>query len=204
MHKFPVRYYLRWITNQSYPWIPASHKIKWFIYWVIFDSGPGYAKSVSEVFFYSRVFVYMPRRNSGISSNVAWTTHKGSWFIHFFITGLLMLLLIQFFGVNSGLQGTVIIYNVCSFIFFHWLIGDPFTAEYKEFTFWEQMAMQLEESSSLKFMALYPIFLFLFVHRLVTWNKILFCIAFISLLFVVVPKLGFMHMKRVFGIRRYD
>lgn len=148
----------------------------------------------------------MPKRRIkvNVSQNVSWTLKKGSWVAHFLITGLITLLFTQMFGKNLGLQISVITYNVCSFIFFHWIIGDPFNADYKEYTFWEQMATQLEDSSSLIFMALYPIFLFLFVHRSVEWNTKLFFIAFISLMFVVIPKLGFMHMKRVFGIKRYD
>lgn len=146
----------------------------------------------------------MPRKEVGLSSNISWTIQKGSWAIHFVITGIIALLFTQFFGTNTGLQIGTITYNVISFIFFHWIVGDPFTLEYKGFTFWEQMASQLGESSSLKFLALYPIFLFLFVHRIVIWNKALFLTAFASLMFVVVPKLGFMHLKRVFGIKRYD
>jgi hypothetical protein len=42
------------------------------------------------------------------------------------------------------------------------------------------------------------------VSRLITWNLRLFIVAIISLGFVVVPKLGFMHMKRVFGIKTHD
>lgn len=142
--------------------------------------------------------------SGAVSSNVSWTIHKGSWIIHFVITGLIALSLTQVFGKNYGLQISVICYNIISFMFFHWIIGDPFTSEYGDCTFWEQMALQLGESSSLKFLALYPVFLFLVVHRTVEWNRKLFFTAFISLMLVVVPKLGFMHMKRVFGIRRYD
>lgn len=148
----------------------------------------------------------MPKKNSkiGISSNVSWTIQKGSWLVHFVITGLITLLFTQAFGRNKGLQLALILYNCSSFLFFHWIVGDPFNSEYKDFTFWEQMNIQLEDSSSLTFMALYPIVLFFAVHRLVEWEKSLFFIASISLLFVVIPKLGFMHMKRVFGIKRYD
>jgi len=146
----------------------------------------------------------MAKKEVGLSSNISWTVQKGSWAIHFVITGIIGLFFTQFFGVNTGLQISTIAYNVISFIFFHWIVGDPFTIEYTGFTFWEQMAVQLGESSTLKFLALYPILLFLFVHRTVEWNFALFLIAFISLMFVVIPKLGFMHLKRIFGIKRYD
>lgn len=139
-----------------------------------------------------------------LSSNVSWTIQKGSWAIHFIITILITFFFNQMFGVNTGLQMVVIAYNVISFIFFHWIVGDPFTTEFKQFTFWEQMASQLEESHSLTFLSLYPVLLFLLINRFVYWSLTLFILAFISLILVVVPKLGFMHMKRVFGIKRYD
>lgn len=140
----------------------------------------------------------------GLSSNISWTVQKGSWLSHIIITILLLLVFVQLLGKNLGLQYAVITYNVCSFIFFHWLIGDPFDSEYKDCTFWEQMAIQLGHSSTLKFMALYPVAFFMAVHSMVKWNKWLLIAAGISLTLVVIPKLGFMHMKRVFGIRRYD
>lgn len=154
------------------------------------------------------IFIYLHMKNkknkTALSSNISWTIQKGSWAIHFIITLLITFLFNQMFGVNTGLQIAVITYNILSFIFFHWIVGDPFSTEYKQFTFWEQMASQLEESSSLTFLALYPILLFLLINRLVHWNITLFVLSFISLILVVIPKLGFMHMKRVFGIKRYD
>lgn len=139
-----------------------------------------------------------------VSSNVSWTIQKGSWLIHFLVTGLLTLLFVQLLGKNLGLQWALISYNVGSFIFFHWIVGDPFNAEFKDCTFWEQMALQLGHSTSLKFMALYPVLFFMIVHQMVTWNMWLLVVAGITSLLVVIPKLGFMHMKRVFGIKRYD
>lgn len=148
----------------------------------------------------------MGKKNSNvdISSNVAWTYQKGSWLVHFLITGLITLLFTKFLGKNKGLQVALIFYNVSSFIFFHWIVGDPFNSKYKKFTFWEQMSVQLGDSSSLTFLSLYPIVLFFGVHRMVTWEKTYLILAIISLAFVVIPKLGFMHTKRVFGIKRYD
>lgn len=140
----------------------------------------------------------------GISSNISWTVQKGSSIAHVVITGLITLLFTKTFGKNKGLQLALIFYNFCSFLFFHWIIGDPFNAKFREFTFWEQMQAQLEDSSSLTFLSIFPIVLFFAVHRIVEWEKSLFIISSVTLLFVVVPKLGFMHMKRIFGIKRYD
>jgi len=139
-----------------------------------------------------------------VSSNISWTIQKGSWIAHIIITTLLSLLFVQLLGLNLGMQYAIITYNVCSFIFFHWIVGDPFNSDYKDCTFWEQMAIQLGHTSTLKFMALYPVAFFMIAHTIVTWNVWLLIVASITLALVVIPKLGFMHMKRVFGIKRYD
>jgi ORMDL family len=139
-----------------------------------------------------------------ISENISWTVQKGASVMHFILTFLICLILTQAFGYNMAWQLTVIIYNILTFIFFHWIVGDPFDTNYRNYTFWEQITEQLEHSYSLIFMSVYPVLLFMAVNRIVVWNTWLFYIAVISLAFVVVPKLGFMHMKRIFGIKRFD
>lgn len=139
-----------------------------------------------------------------VSQNISWTIQKGSWLIHFVLTFLFWIVFSQIWGYSKGWQVSVICYNFITFFFFHWIVGDPFDTNYRGFTFWEQMAVQLGQTSTLKFMAIYPVLLFMFVNRLVDWDKKLLCIAVISLALVVVPKLGFMHLKRILGIRRYD
>ncbi|KAI4291456.1 hypothetical protein PAPHI01_0730 [Pancytospora philotis] len=139
-----------------------------------------------------------------VSQNISWTIQKGSWIIHFVLTGIFWASYSQLFGYAKAWQLTAITYNISTFIFFHWMIGDPFDATYRDFTFWEQMAVQLGQTSTLKFMAIYPVLLFMFVSRLVEWKVKYFIPGVISLVLVVVPKLGFMHMRRIFGIKRHD
>lgn len=143
-------------------------------------------------------------RKSAISQNISWTIQKGSWMIHFILTGVFVSAFSQILGYSKAWQLTVITYNSTTFIFFHWIVGDPFDNSYRDFTFWEQMAEQLGQTSTLKFMSIYPVLLFMFVTRLVNWEFTYFILAVISLVLVVVPKLGFMHMKRIFGIKRHD
>lgn len=142
----------------------------------------------------------LKEKQLAISQNVSWTIQKGSWLIHFVMTGLFLVLYSQIFGFSKACQLTVITYNIATFIFFHLIVGDPFDNTYRNCTVWEQMAVQLNQSSTLKFMSTYPVLLFVLVTRLVEWSRVYFYIAFISLLFVVIPKLGFMHMRRLFGI----
>lgn len=147
----------------------------------------------------------MPRGEEvPVSQNISWTIQKGSWLVHFVITFLIWVTLAELFGRSTAWQLTTTLYNITTFIFFHWIVGDPFNTDYHEFTFWEQMAAQLGHSSTLIFMSLYPVILFMVASRFVIWDLKLLSAAIISLILVVVPKLGFMHMKRVFGIRKYN
>ena len=139
-----------------------------------------------------------------ISQNIIWTIKRGSWAIHFLLTFVIWVVLMQVLGSDQAWQLTVILYNAFTFLFFHWIVGDPFNTDYRGFTFWEQMADQLGQTATLKFMALYPTLLFMFVSRIATWSRVYLCLAIISLVLVTVPKFGFMHMKRIFGIQRYD
>lgn len=139
-----------------------------------------------------------------ISENISWTIKKGSWIVHILFTITLWLIFTQLFNCKIGLQLTVIFYNLITFIFFHLNVGDPFDNTYKQFTFWEQMVVQLGDTNTLKFIAIYPFVLFIISLRLDNWNNGLFIIALISIALVIIPKFGFMHMKRLFGIKRQD
>lgn len=139
------------------------------------------------------------------SQNISWTLYPGSWLVHFIITFFIWTICGQLWGRAFAWQLTVLIYNATTFVFFHWIVGDPFDTAYREFTFWEQMAVQLGHTPSLLFMSFYPVLLFVVSTRMVAqWNTGLFWSAVVSLGFVVVPKLSFMHMKRLFGIRKYN
>lgn len=138
------------------------------------------------------------------SDNIAWVLQKGSWILHFVLTFLIYTVLGQIVSYNKSLQLTLITYNIVTFIFFHWIVGDPFDKNYREFTFWEQLSEQIDANSTLIFMSVYPIILFTIVSRCVKWNIYLYIISLITLFLVTIPKLSFMHMKRIFGLRRYD
>ncbi|KAG0438934.1 hypothetical protein DMUE_2782 [Dictyocoela muelleri] len=140
---------------------------------------------------------------SGLSQNIAWTITKGSWLTHIFLTISINTLFSNLFGKNKGLQTTIIVYNIITFIFFHWILGDPFNSQYNNHTFWEQLVEQLDNySESLLFLGVYPIVLFIICNHLVYWDSILFYLSVTSLGLVLIPKLGCMHLRRVFNLRR--
>lgn len=136
-------------------------------------------------------------RRVGVSQNVAWTLQRGSWIIHVLTVVFLKLTLSTVFGSEVGWQLGLIIYNICTFIFFHLISGDPFTNKYGFCTFWEQLSEQLEDSSGLIFIAIFPLLAFIMINFIVRWNPFLFWACVASLFLVVVPKLGFMHLKRI-------
>ncbi|KAL6122203.1 hypothetical protein NUSPORA_00762 [Nucleospora cyclopteri] len=148
----------------------------------------------------------MKRKTSTVclSANISWTIQKGSWIMHPLLTFAIYLLTSYFFTSNYSLQLTLVSYNMITFIFFHWIVGDPFDKNNREFTFWEQVTEQIEAPSTLIYMSLFPVVLFMFVNRIVDWNIKMYILSVISLLLVTIPKLSFMHMKRLFGVRRYD
>lgn len=139
-------------------------------------------------------------KNSGLSQNIQWALQTKSWATHVLGTLGCLFLYLLFFDMNTGVQLTILTYNVTTFIFFHAIMGDPFDHRFKSCTFWEQMCEQVNNPRSLMFMSLYPCFLFALGSRLVEWNIVMFYLCVFSLCIVIIPKFGFMHMKRIFGI----
>lgn len=137
-----------------------------------------------------------------ISDNISWTVQKGSWITHIVVTVLFLLVFRTLLNPNLAWQFTVLFYNFATFIFFHWIVGDPFDHDYYDCTFWEQMNEQLSATSSMVFLGAFPVVLFMMCNHLVVWGY-LFYPCIVSLGLVVIPKLGFMHKKRLFGIRDF-
>lgn len=135
-----------------------------------------------------------------VSENIAWTLQKGSWMIHIVLTLALFSICTFFSNKNIGLQLTILSYNLITFYYFHWIIGDPFDSRYGVCTLWEQMTDQVGSSQGAFFMAIYPCALFFLGNRLVEWNNYLFFLSVLSFSIVMVPKFRFMHMKRIFGL----
>lgn len=140
-------------------------------------------------------------KTSGVSQNTSWTLHKGSSVIQIMVTISTLLFYAVFFDINTGIQLTVITYNMVTFFFFHWIVGDPFDHRYKGCTFWEQMCEQFSDYRSIIFMTLYPCLLFILCSRIIEWNEPLFYLCVFSFCLVIIPKFRFMHMRRIFGIR---
>ncbi|EPR78093.1 ORM1-like protein [Spraguea lophii 42_110] len=140
---------------------------------------------------------------SGVSQNVAWTFQRGSFISHILITFLVNILYAQLFSRNLSYQLTILTYNMATFIFFHCIIGDPFDSRYVTHTFWEQMVEQLDNTETVWFLGLFPVILFILGNHLVKWNNTMFILCFISLCMVMIPKLGFMHRRRIISSKEH-
>lgn len=143
---------------------------------------------------------------SGVTQNIAWTLHKGAFLSHFLIIFIGYLILRSLLDShNMALMILPLLYNISTLIFFHLIIGDPFysqicSSDYKNLTFWEQMVEQIGYKNSTMFFIICPIILYFLVNHLVLWNKIIHIFNLISLIIVLIPKCGFMHRKRMFGV----
>lgn len=139
-----------------------------------------------------------------VSENISWILQKGSWTIHLVLTLIIKLTFSLIVSENTSWQLTIIVYNLITFFFFHWKVGDPFSSEYFNCTFWEQLTEQCIDAFHVRFLALYPAILFIIVNKIVYWNIYLFVIYIITLLMVIIPKLRFMHLRRLFGYRSHN
>ncbi|WUR02310.1 Orm1-like membrane protein [Vairimorpha necatrix] len=139
-----------------------------------------------------------------MSENISWIFQKGSWFLHILLVVLLKLTIYQFSSENVSWQLSILFYNLITFYFFHWKVGDPFSQDFYNHTVWEQIVEQSDDALQVRFLALYPALLFVIVNKLVSWNYGILFVYFLSLLMVTIPKLSFMHMKRICGIRSYN
>ncbi|KAF7702727.1 hypothetical protein CDIK_0437 [Cucumispora dikerogammari] len=138
---------------------------------------------------------------SGVSQNVSWIFQKGSYLTHILVVLTIILIFRLFLSTSLSIQLTVICYNIITFIFFHWIKGDPFETKFEGYTFWEQVVEQLEFNNATLFLGLFPLLLFFISTYIVYWDKNLYIFGIITLCIVVIPKLGFMHKRRIFGIK---
>jgi hypothetical protein len=136
-----------------------------------------------------------------VSENISWIFQKGSWFIHILLTLIIKLSLSLFVSENTSWQWCIILYNLITFYFFHWKVGDPFSQDYYNYTFWEQIVEQSEDTKQVRFLALYPAILFVIINKIIYWDNFLLYIYILTLIMVTVPKLSFMHHRRIFGLR---
>lgn len=137
---------------------------------------------------------------SGVSQNVSWIFQKGSYLTHMLVVFFINLIFRLFISTSLSIQLTVISYNIITFILFHWIKGDPFETKFEGYTFWEQVVEQLEFNNATLFLGLFPLLLFFISTYIIYWNEKLYIIGIISLFIVIIPKLGFMHRRRLFGI----
>lgn len=139
---------------------------------------------------------------AGVSQNISWTLEKCSTIVHILVTVAVNLIFRTFFKPTTAWALTVLAYNCTTFLFFHWIVGDPFDHSFSDCTFWEQMTEQLGYSQGMYFMTVFPVMLFIVSSHIVRWGYKTYWLCTFSLCIVMIPKLEFMHKRRIFGINQ--
>ncbi|KAI8820467.1 ORMDL family [Fimicolochytrium jonesii] len=144
---------------------------------------------------------------SQTNPNSGWINLRGSW-----LTNLLMMVLIRLSmsvlpGISTEASWTLtnLIYNVSTFVMFHWVTGIPFNLnqnEYEGLTLWEQMDNGVQFTPSRKYLTAMPILLFLISTHYSHYDFPTFMVNLTSVIVVLIAKLPAMHKVRIFGINK--
>jgi len=145
--------------------------------------------------------------DSEVNLNSEWLNYKGAWLS----TLVLVCILRLCFGVVPGLTPeaawtlTNVIFNISSFVMFHWIIGTPFAFNQgacDALTLWEQIDNGVQFTPTKKFFTSLPIGLFLLSTHYTHYDFPTFVVNFASLAIVLIAKLPMMHRVRLFGINK--
>ncbi|KAJ3304177.1 hypothetical protein HDV03_003027 [Kappamyces sp. JEL0829] len=144
--------------------------------------------------------------------NTNWLHTRGSWIVVLFFIFIVRLAVSGIPGITVELSWTItnLLYNVTTFIWFHIIIGTPFSVfsgfssfssnEYEGLTMWEQIDNGQQFTPTKKFLTGLPIVLFLLSTHYSHYDLPTFLVNFSTLLLVLVAKLPVMHKVRIFGI----
>lgn len=118
----------------------------------------------------------------------------GAWTIHFVLIAVLKIFFDIIPGVSQETSWTLtnITYMFFSFIMFHWVRGIPFefnAGAYDNLNMWEQIDDGAQYTPAKKFLLMVPITLFLMSTHYTHYDLTYFCINFLAVLGVVIPKL---------------
>ncbi|KAI5305393.1 hypothetical protein KEM56_004546 [Ascosphaera pollenicola] len=134
--------------------------------------------------------------------NANWVNAKGAWTIHFVLIAVLKIFFDIIPGVSQETSWTLtnITYMFFSFIMFHWVRGIPFdfnAGAYDNLNMWEQIDDGAQYTPAKKFLLMVPITLFLMSTHYTHYDLTYFCINFLAVLGVVIPKLPISHRMRI-------
>ncbi|CAL8124264.1 unnamed protein product [Orchesella dallaii] len=141
--------------------------------------------------------------------NVHWLGSRGMWFTYLVVMFALHLFLlsIPFLTIPLAWTFTNVIHNTCHFIFLHMLKGAPWEIQdqgaARVLTHWEQIDYGIQYTRTRKFLTIVPIVLFFLASFYTRHDAGHFVPNFVTLMFVLIPKLPQFHRVRLFGINKY-
>lgn len=151
----------------------------------------------------------MPGGHGNENPNANYMNGRGFWLFYVLvITGVhLILLSVPFLSVPWVWTITSVGHNVIQFWFLHWMKSHPWITfdqgSCRRLTHWEQIDHGVQYTPTRKFLTIVPISLFILASGYSHYEKLHFVFNFVSLAFVLVPKLPSFHKKRLFGINKY-
>ncbi|XP_075253080.1 ORM1-like protein 2 [Convolutriloba macropyga] len=151
------------------------------------------------------------QRFNTLNPNAYWMNSKGAWvtYVCLIIMMHLCLLAMPWFGTDMAWTLTNVIHGVAMYVYFHHVKGLPFDSTNFEpdcsfrLTLWEQLDDGKQYTDTRKFLICVPIVLFIIVSFYTKHEMVFFLVNFIVLMFNLIPKLPYLHKKRLFGINKY-
>merc|ERR1711916_13879 len=145
---------------------------------------------------------------TGENPNSAWISASGFWaFYIVLIWGFrFFLYLLQGF-MDSATAWTLfdVTHAFVTFVTWHWMKGTPFAfnqGEYDDLTQWEQIDDGEQFTTTRKFFTATPVVLFLISCHYAHFSTTQFAINVVAVGFCLIPKLPYMHKKRILGINK--
>ena len=138
------------------------------------------------------------------NKNVMFIDNPISW-VFYTLLFLTIRIIFSGMGISAAFAWTLTnwIHGVISFVCFHWIKGSPFIEDHGEFThltFWEQIDDQMQYTRARKFLAAFPLILFVIALDEGAWELAYVWLNLPITVIVMIAKLPFMHGVRIFGI----
>eukprot|EP01028_Stygiella_incarcerata_P000662 TRINITY_DN10_c0_g1_i1.p1 TRINITY_DN10_c0_g1~~TRINITY_DN10_c0_g1_i1.p1 ORF type:complete len:154 (-),score=26.17 TRINITY_DN10_c0_g1_i1:413-874(-) len=144
-----------------------------------------------------------------LNPNTEWLHRKRAWAVYASIVYSIRLMLAAFdISCESAWTMVNVGHAIITFILFHWIKGTPFEDWLKEqgkfdkYTFWEQIELGRQYTPTKKFLTYVPIHLGLVSVYFTHTSSALLVINVAFALVIVVAKMPWMHLVRLFGINQ--
>ncbi|KNC46747.1 unfolded protein response Orm1 [Thecamonas trahens ATCC 50062] len=145
---------------------------------------------------------------NAVNPNSTWINGRGFWIFYLCLIGgfrFFLYLLQGFMASTTAWTLFNVLHTMTTFVTWHWMKGTPFEhnqGEFKEFTLWEQLDDEVQFTTTRKFFTAVPVVLFLISCHYAHFTTTQFVINVVAVGFALIPKLPYMHRKRILGINK--